>query len=497
VFRAVRRHLTASRADSEAGISIIEVLVASIVFMILAVAIAHSLVAAIRLAADQRHRVTAIGLAASELDLVRSAGDPFLISARAVSKTVDGLDYKIERSVSWVDSNGVDVSCTTTSAVQLLKVKRVNIRVTWSGQLAATSPVSTDSIISPSAGSAETTLGAIAVSVKDTSGLPVAGLTASVKQGSGSSIAKTTDGEGCAYFPSLALTASPVTAATLYTVSLTGGGYVDITNSPAPSVGELSVEAAKTTAVSFSVEKAAKLRITDLPDGLPSNAILPAGAKDTLTNSKGTLQVPVGGTVSLFPYVEGYTVVPGGDYVGGTSSTSCQSPNPALWPETSGLNGGLAASTGALTPGADLGTVDAPWGYVTVRLDASLTSTRYIVAYRDSPAGADPGCNAVRVASWGNTSTPPSCTPSNAAAACYYFFPSVGVRNNGDEVTIALPYGTWRLGYVSKNSSNIPTSGFATSGAKLKLTAWSNQESSAPSITAYSFTVTLDPRTKK
>jgi hypothetical protein len=259
-------------------------------------------------------------------------------------------------------------------------------------------------------------------------------------------------------------------------------------------VAELSVEAAKTTAVSFSVEKAATLKIAGSPSGLPPGTVLPSGARDTLTNSKGTLTAPVGASLSLFPYVEGYTVVPG-DYVGGTSSTSCQSSNPALWTETSTLYAGTATGTGALTPGADLGTIDAPWGYVTVRLDSGLSANRYLVAYRDAAANGDPGCNAVAVTNWG--SSPPSCTSTNSAVACYYFFPNNVIRNSGDTVTMALPYGTWRIGYVSKNSSNIPNSGLSTSSAKLRLTAWSNEAASPPSTTASTLTVTLDPRAKK
>ena len=67
-MRTVARRLR----SEQAGISIIEVLVAALIFMIISVGIAQSMVSSIRFAGDQRHRVTALSLAAGDIDLVRS-----------------------------------------------------------------------------------------------------------------------------------------------------------------------------------------------------------------------------------------------------------------------------------------------------------------------------------------------------------------------------------------------------------------------------------------
>src|SRR5690606_7193678 len=103
------KRLRARTAD-DTGLSIVEVIAAVVVFMIISVGLAQGLVTSIRLAGDQKHRITALSLAASDIDTVRGETSAFNIDSDQYDVDVDGTDYTVTRAVEWVDANGNDVS---------------------------------------------------------------------------------------------------------------------------------------------------------------------------------------------------------------------------------------------------------------------------------------------------------------------------------------------------------------------------------------------------
>lgn len=454
----MRRIGAGARADE--GVSIIEVAVAALVFVIISVGVAQTLTSLIRLSGDQRHRVTAIGLATSELDLVRSATDAFLVSDRTYKTDgigsnpapLDGIVYTVERDVSWVNSNGIDVSCQSGGG-STLQLMRVNVRVTWEGQLAGTRPVSDDTVLSPNRAVADPTKGTIAVSVLDAAGEGVQGVDVSLTPTPLGVTVYKTDSDGCSYVVG-------VTPGT-YTVSINkGGGYVDLATMSSTGVSpSLTVTEGGLSSTAFTYDVAANLQISRLPSGY-SGVWFPTDAVDQYIYTNTSVEKDASGSnVSVFPWSSGYQIVPGGGY-----SQSCLSPNPSEWGASGSRGPGIGIDTGQLEPGQTVA-VAAPWGVVDVQTTGSGWSTgfpnatRYLIAERAGAGDGDPGCS----------------TPTTLR-----FWNGIG-RNQSAQ--IALPYGTWTIRYsTSRTSTSSPsTAGLSISG---------NSTGSTPSGT----TITLDPR---
>ena len=118
------------RADD--GMGLVEVLVALMIFAIIAVGMAYSLLSIQRLTAESVSREIATNLAAAEIDWAQSQPDAFKVLSRTTTQTVDGTTYTIRTSVGWVSTTGASGSCGTGGGN--LQYKRVNVEVTWPGQ---------------------------------------------------------------------------------------------------------------------------------------------------------------------------------------------------------------------------------------------------------------------------------------------------------------------------------------------------------------------------
>ena len=442
-------------ARTDEGISIIEVAVAALIFMIISVGVAQVLVNLIKLSGDQRHRVTAIGLATSEIDLVRSAADSFKVGNRTYKTDgiggnppkVDGIVYTVTRDVSWVNSNGIDVSCQSGGG-STLQLKRVNVRVTWEGQLAGTRPVSNDTVLSPNRAVADPTKGTIAVSVLDSQGEGVKDVDVALTPSPVGVTIYDTDDDGCSYIVG-------VTPGN-YTVSISKpGGYVDLaTMSSTPVSDTISVTEGSLASTSFTYDRSASLQVNRLPSGY-TGVIFPSGAVDQYIYTTSSLTRPASGsTVSVFPWSSGYQIVPGGGY-----KANCLSPNPSEWNAGNGRGEGTAIITGNISPGQTVA-VNAPWAVVTVRAGNLSSSTRHLVAHRASPANGDPGCASPDVQT--------------------YRFGQIS--RNGGNYRVALPYGTWT--FTTAASATGTT--YTTNGLSIV--------DNSTGTSASGLTVTLDPR---
>jgi len=451
----IARYLAAARTerDPDAGFSIVEVLVATLIFMLLSLGIAQATVTSIRLSGDQKHRVTALSLAAGEIDRVRALADPFNVPTLDPPDvvTIDGTDYTINRTAEWVSGTGTDIPCGGAGTANL-QVKRVNVSVTWAGQLANTSAVTSDTVLAPIGRINDPTQGTIIIAATKANGTGASGVTPTVTPVSGGAVALSTappltDSDGCSY----ALRVKPG----VYSVSISKSGYVDITQNATPSLS-VTVVAGATTSAPFGYDRAAKFTMTFAP-GAPSGTIFATNADTSFVNTYGTFYLAgYPATAKLYPWGVGYVPL-AGHYIAPTQlSAGCRSVDPSEW-QAGTPGGGPALAAGdhgasvAAAPGATT-TMTVPMGLLKVN------STK---------AGTFKAVSATPIAGWGD----PGC-----GTGMTYTFANI-VANT--DTNIALPFGTWTI-------SVTPSSGTAA----LTLTPLNNVASGLVSGN----TVMLDPR---
>ncbi|MFT4029927.1 MAG: carboxypeptidase-like regulatory domain-containing protein [Protaetiibacter sp.] len=453
----MRRIAVAARED--AGVSIIEVLAACLIFMILSIGVAQATVTAIRLSGDQKHRVTALSLAAGEVDLVRSIGDPFDVLDREVTQTVDGIDYTIHRDTSWVTGSGIDIPCGAGSTGNLL-YKRINVRVTWDGQVTPISPVSSDTVLAPDGRLNDPALGTILVAVSNAAGTGTEGVTVTITpDSSGTALdaqPDATNAEGCTY----ATQVSPGS----YTVTLSKSGYVGSDQSSAPSAS-VTVAAGETVSTSFTFDDAATFALTYAGG---SSALKASNFETSYVNTYGVYYISgSSATASLFPWSSGYRAI-AGHYVApdATGAGGCSAVDPAEWTAATvsgvSLADGVASDPVAAAPG---GAAAMSVPLATVKL-SSIAQNRYITAVSvdTSAVSGEPGCSVTMTYTFAQVNSKSSTTADR---------------------TIMLPYGTWKL-YSATSSGGTTTSLSASAITPLSNVVTSGMVSSNQ--------VTLDPR---
>jgi prepilin-type N-terminal cleavage/methylation domain-containing protein len=418
-FRAFLR----STHTADDGVSLIEVIVAMMIFAIISVGVAYSLLSAFSLTNDSRSRAVATNLAAQEIDLDRSAADIFALSSTPenLPKTVrvpsgTGIAYSIERDVSWVYNSGTDVDCNASAASSLL-YKRIHVSVTWPKMIGA--PVVSDTVFAPSSKISVDTLGTILVSTKSATGAAVSGVTVSVSPNPGS-VPAVTDVMGCSYV----LKVPPGT----YAVTVTKSNSVDPLQNTAPS-RTVTVTAGASTSAGFTYDDAGTVGMSYPTSGsvqAPNNLV------DTFVSSNGvyntTATTP--SSVKLFPSTE-YDSFPGAFVAKTDSNAGCLSPDPGHWPDTTDAQGHTLRASAPSTvrfPAKGAATVPRfPMGSVTVTNTAGTTSDFTLVATSAaSGVGGDPGCSG----------KPQKLTFANKLN-----------KSKGSQQTLVLPYGSWTLAW--------------------------------------------------
>lgn len=456
-MKKIAPRLFAARTDRDpdAGFSIVEVIAGAVIFMILSVGIAQATVTSIRLSGDQKHRVTALSLAAGEIDKVRALGDPFNVGAETTTTTIDGTTYTIDRKEAWVSGSGTDIPCGGSGTANL-QVKRINVSVTWKGRLPATSTVNSNTVLAPVGRINDPTQGTILIAATRADGTGASGVTPTVTPVSGGATAlatapPATDSDGCSY----ALRVTPG----VYKVALSKAGWVDISQNASPSIN-VTVVAGASVSAPFGFDQAAKFTMTYAP-GAPAGTKFSTNAETSFVNTYGTSILGIPSTASLYPWATGYVPI-AGHYIAPTQlSAGCRSVDPSEWAAGSDGSGpaladgdhGAAVAAG---PGGSA-SMSVPMGLLKVRssLASKSGSTYFYATSATAIAGwSDPGCG----------------TPMT------YYFSSIAANT---DTTIALPFGTWTITVVP--SSGTPT---------LTLTPLTNVVSGLVS----GKTVMLDPR---
>ena len=434
---SVRRITRALRRieQQDAGLGMTEILVAMMVFAIIATTAAYGILNALTLTNATRSSATAMSIASSDLDQMRltaSVDDDGVFSVLSTSspipKKVGGITYKISRNVSWQTTTGTIGACGTGTGT--LQYKNVSETVSWIATNGATRSITMSSAIAPLSNINSDATGTIIVTVTGANGQPVPGLAVSITPTSGGGGAalddppQNTDSAGCSF----GLLVDPGT----YAVTASLAGDIDLNQNAiasTPAGSPVSVAAGQNTIVNFTYDQAATFPLSypagaTLPTNLPISFYHPTPGT-TAFNATAPVSATPPTSVKAFPWSDGYTVVGGTyAYTATASPASCLDTNPATWTAPRAGDGavGVAPTPVSAAAGATAAATAVPLGSLTLNGISSLKGTYITAVTASAPAAGDPGCNAGQKLS----------------------FPVLG---NVSTTTLALPYGTWKLYY--------------------------------------------------
>ncbi|MCU1525667.1 MAG: hypothetical protein JWO18_2561 [Microbacteriaceae bacterium] len=455
-MHSFRNVLARRLRHSDEGISLVEVLVAMMIFAIVSVGIVGTLIATSTFARDSRARETATNLAAQAIDAARSTTNVFnLFNDPAHLYTIAGRTYTVNRVAQWVSDPNQVAPCGAGAGA--LQYKRVNVTVTWPGMTNPAVPVRADTLIAPSMRVSDPADATILVSVNTgliagtsaPAGVPGATVTTSPAL---APLAGATDVDGCSY-----LLKVPVGS---YTITVTKAGYVGPKQETTQSSGALTVAAGTSVSVPFTMAASKPLTINYASNYAgPDTPARPLTMFTSLVHgtdpavNAATLPTPL----SLYPFSDGYSVYAGNYLPQNTGTQGCLSPNPSLW--AAGLVGAVTYAPPTIQPAIPGAGVPAsvPMGIVKVQGTAAGQAVSAVSQTTAASGTADPGCASISpVYNFGN------------------------VLNASTPKTLALPFGTYTLYYS--------TTGTGTQVPASKMTV------TVPSSTSATNTVTLDPR---
>jgi type II secretory pathway pseudopilin PulG len=447
-------------SEREAGVSLIEVMVAMLLFAIMSLGLATSMVTALKVTDNSRNRVVAANLAAEAIDTARGTTDIMNVVSAANDVTVDGKTFRVAVDARWVGTvAGSDGQCSAGAGV--LRYKRVNVAVTWNGMLAAP-PVRADTQVTPSKRVSDPDRGVIVVSVRTASGaanpgIEVTAVPSPLGANGAQAISATpvTDAQGCAYL----LNVAPGT----YVVSVSKPGavpaYIDSSQSLTPSFS-VDVVAESSGTAAFQFDQAGTFTVSYASNFTTEPVVLPGVMQTTFANDFGTYVSNSPSASQLHPFTAGYSVIAGKLAETGSAAPSCQSVDPGAWLSTT--NGGVTLvgrrpPRVAADPGGTVA-VGVPMGVVKVTGPPGAYLKAVAQPLLPPPLGppGDPGCD--------------------EQLMYLYQLPVTGTAN------VALPFGSWAL--TTGDATSQPTPVAAPAIAPL----------TRGTVNVLSGVVTVDPR---
>ncbi|MBO1740299.1 prepilin-type N-terminal cleavage/methylation domain-containing protein [Leifsonia sp. TF02-11] len=441
VFRSFCHRLSPI-ARSESGLTLIEILVAMTIFGIISVGIAAGVTASLVNVRDSRNRETALNLAASQIDLMRSVKDVFSVNDTAgpTNTVVGGVTYHLTRTTNWVTSSGGNNACGANGAGATLLYKRVTVKVTWDGMRNSAVPAVADTLLAPKSRINDPTKGTILVHVFGVGGADKQDIVVNAAPTPGvpgnTAVALTvtpsnTDIQGCSYI----LKVTPGT----YDVTVSKAGYIGADNVMLGSDTQtIGVGAGASASASFQFDNAGLF-----PTALASNAgattgiLFPSGLDLSFLNSFGpSVTSYTGSAIARHPFIDGYTVL-AGKYINPavSSSATCLAIDPQAWPsKTVGANTytGKRPVVVAAQPGQSAPTpAQVGMGVFTVVLNNANGAYINAVAQSAITASGNPGCQ----------------------VAMSYSFGSVVASSTNTTFKLALPWGSWKLYQGTTNTA--------------------------------------------
>jgi Tfp pilus assembly protein PilV len=229
---------------SEAGISLIEVLISSVIVALISLATFTGLTDTNKATADERAHAQADVVAQQDEDRMRGLQISELSNLKEThTVTYSGTIYTVVSKAEFVSDEGGTSSCT--SSKQSADYVTTSSEVKWS-TLGTRKPVVETSIITPTIG------GALVAQVKDADNEPIAGTTIQAVGPAGAPVSRsaTTESNGCAVFGSL--------TAGEYELTASKTGFVT-RNGEALEKTSTSVVVNATAKVEFALGLASKL----------------------------------------------------------------------------------------------------------------------------------------------------------------------------------------------------------------------------------------------
>jgi type II secretory pathway pseudopilin PulG len=289
----------------ESGFTIVEMMVAMMIFMIMITGIATMMSSTLNITRNNRNRSIAANLAAEEMDTVRTTTFTDLPLGRIVTtQDVDGVAYTVTRDTEWITEGATGGACRPETSDTDLAFLRVTVFVEWPNMTGVQPPTSS-TIVTPPVGTYDTNTGHVAVEVINRDGGPQEGVDITLSNTSGFSETQTTTEDGCAFFA--------YKSAGAYTLTATAAGFVDDQANDTVSQA-VTVVVGATAAAQFVYGQAATLDLTldgegsgiDPPDDVPvtlgNTHFVPAGTR-IFTGSGNPREIE-----SLFPWLDGYDV---------------------------------------------------------------------------------------------------------------------------------------------------------------------------------------------
>lgn len=433
-MNAIRRRLTARPV--EAGLSLIEVIIAMMIFAMIATGIGYTMLAALSLTKDSSARQQAANLAAQEIDLTRSIDNLFNLQNRTTTTTINGRTYTITRTAAWVSDPDVNQRCGIGGGI--LRYKKVNVTVGWTGMTSGTPSVHADTLIDPGVRINDPDLGTVLISVTDSGGNPVVGATVNVSPATPADGAQSlsaqpavTDSEGCTY----ALKVEPGN----YDVVVSMAGYIDVTQNATPST-LVSVKKSSASAAMTTLDLGGFFPL-NLTTNYSDPVEVPSNLDVSFVSTYGTSLAPTTpNPVTRFPFPAGYEVLAGVYNDPANPAKICKAVDPSEWAAgtTDGVNyaDGVPVTPVATIPGSTAATANVGMGVAGVPIPYRSGGSRFYlfaVSQVAGPAGSgNPGCD----------------IPTTYRFGRYY----EGTNN----LDFTLPYGSWMFFTATDTSGSDP-----------------------------------------
>jgi prepilin-type N-terminal cleavage/methylation domain-containing protein len=421
-------------ARTDEGFSIVEVVVAMVVLAVLSTGIAAGTSVVARMTTDNRARQIAVNLAEAKLDEDRGILDPTKIYAGTSTRTVSGHTFTTTQTTSLVSDDGANITC---GSGKTIYYRQITVQVTWAGMLPTTSPVRSDTIMSPNGRINDAATGSISVLVTGSTGTPESGVSVTVTPVSSTATSLDTQPvatgpDGCTY----AMGVAPGT----YKVTLNRTGSVDTLQASSPFNDAVVVMPGATASVTFSYDQAMNYDLAYstgspvLPQKLPVTFLTASGAPYITSSSAAAPS-----TVALYPFPAGYTAIAGAE-ADKNGNTVCAAEDPAAWPgKTIGKGPGatvLAQGVRGAAPAAPggSGTFTVPMGRF------SLTNLNGLYVFAVAQNAATP------------TTGQPDCAAANGNALIF----ALGQITSAATTTFALPYGQYQIFTSTSASGTAP-----------------------------------------
>lgn len=293
----------ANRGRAQDGSTLIEVVVAAALLLILALGVLGALDNADARGSEQKAKGIAGSLAQAEQERLRALPLQDLSNLRSTrAEIVNGASFTVDSRAEWVTDATGEANCASGGAADYL---RITSTVT-STSLRRRTPVTLDSIVTPSARSFSSTEGSLAVKITDRRGDPVAGQALSLT--GDENVSGVTNSKGCVLWGYLP-------AANGYVLSYSSPGWIDPSGATTISTTQ-SVAGEQTRNVVFTYDRGGTLSADFVTTRMSDGARVPsAPAYATIENTgppATLLPYALNGshldTPLLFPFTSAYSV---------------------------------------------------------------------------------------------------------------------------------------------------------------------------------------------